>query len=62
MLILTYPIRWPWVTDADRDCFTNGVNAIFGTGISETNFRDTVTWDIEATEPTSGYVSYVVFF
>jgi hypothetical protein len=36
------------VTEATDDCFINAVNAVFETGISETNIRDTVTWDIEA--------------
>lgn len=48
VLILTYPIRWFAVTEPAEDCFINAINAVFEIGISETNIRDTVTWDIEA--------------
>jgi len=54
VLILTYPIRWFAVTEPAEDCFINAINAVFEIGISETNIRDTVTWDIEATQPISG--------
>jgi hypothetical protein len=54
VLILTYPIRWFAMTEPAEDCFINAINAVFEIGISETNIRDTVTWDIEATQPISG--------
>jgi hypothetical protein len=57
-----YPIRWPSVTMPVDDCVIKRLNAAFETGISETNIRDTVTWEIKAVVPTFGDVSYVVYF